>query len=133
MIHFLQIEQVLKIHDKLIDQYGGLKGVRDIGLLESALHMPAVGIGGRYLHRTVYDKAGAYLFYITMNHPFNDGNKRTAVMCAMTFLSSNSSTFAILGPDLEELVLNVANNQMGKKEVCRFFHKAHQAVSPPRR
>lgn len=129
MIHFLDIQTVINTHDELIETYGGLKGIRDIGLLESALQMPAAGIQGKYLHRTIYDKAAAYLYYITMNHPFLDGNKRTAVMSSLMFLSVNPhATFGIIESDIEDLVLDVAKGKIGKKEVCKFFHKAHKSV-----
>ena len=80
MTLYISLENVLEIHDRLVDEYGGLKGVLNFGLLQSALEMPKAMFNGRYLHRTIFDKAAAYLFHITKNHSFVDGNKRTAGM-----------------------------------------------------
>lgn len=89
MIKFLPVEQVIFYHDRLIEQYGGLTGIRDIGLLLSALEMPKASISGEYLHKTIFDKAAAYLYHIVCNHPFIDGNKRTGAFSALVFLDIN--------------------------------------------
>ena len=76
MIKFFTVEQVIEIHDAFLEDHGGLPGIRDKGLLISAVEMPRTSMFGEYLHKTIYDKAAAYLFYIIQNHPFTDGNKR---------------------------------------------------------
>lgn len=62
MIKFLSVEQVIEIHDTFLEDHGGLPGIRDKGLLISAIEMPRASMFGEYLHKTIYDKAAAYLF-----------------------------------------------------------------------
>ena len=86
---FLNLAEVLEIHRDQIERYGGQAGIRDLGLLQSALAMPAAGFGGRYLHEDLLEMAAVYLFHIARNHPFVDGNKRTGAVAALVFLSLN--------------------------------------------
>jgi death-on-curing protein len=80
---------VLSIHARQIERFGGTPGVRDEGLLESALAQPQATFGGQFLHPTISEQAAAYLYHIAMNHPFIDGNKRTAFAVTDTFLRLN--------------------------------------------
>lgn len=77
MIEFLTIEQVIELHDELLNRYGGLPGIRDKNLLFSAIDAPKVAILGQEMYSSVFDKAAAYLYHLVCNHPFNDANKRT--------------------------------------------------------
>ncbi len=81
----LSLAEVLEIHRDQIERYGGHAGLRDLGLLQSALAMPAARFGGRYLHGDLLEMAAAYLFHIEQNHPFIDGNKRTGTVAAIVF------------------------------------------------
>jgi len=101
MIKFLPVEMVILYHDKLIDEYGGLKGIRDMGLLLSALEMPKSSMCGVDFHPTIFDKAAAYLFHIVCNHPFNDGNKRTGAFAAAVFLEIHG-----MNTDFSEVILS---------------------------
>src|SRR5436305_14520652 len=89
LLRFLSVEDVLQIQDDTIGIEGGLRGVRDMGLLESAVLMPQQQFGGVYLHEGLGAMAAAYLFHIASNHPFLDGNKRAAAMSALIFLDVN--------------------------------------------
>jgi death-on-curing protein len=126
MISYIPLEYVLELHDQLIDDYGGLKGVLNLGLLQSALEAPKAAFEGRYLHKTVYDKAAAYLFHISRNHPFVDGNKRTAGMVSILFLTANNVPFTIFEFDYQELILQTAQGRVSKKEIAKFFRHAHK-------
>jgi len=128
MIHYMSIEDVLDLHDQLIEEYGGAKGVLNLGLLKSALDMPKASFNGRDLHRTIYDKAAAYLFHISKNHPFLDGNKRTASMVSLVFLAANEVAFFIPSKDYENLILQVVQGLVPKTEIAKFFKMAHKAV-----
>ena len=86
---FLQIAEILEIHQILIDLFGGMPGIRDEGLLESALSQPQATFFGELLHPTIHEQAAAYLYHIAKNHPFLDGNKRTAYGAMETFLRLN--------------------------------------------
>ena len=88
---FLTCERVLRLHAELIGKYGGTPGVRDPGLLESAIAMPQSSFGGQFLHGDVVEMAAAYLFHIVQNHPFLDGNKRTGAASAIVFLAINGA------------------------------------------
>lgn len=116
-IFFLSKKQVLRIHDYSISKHGGSPGIRDKGLLESALEMPRSGFGDVYFHESLFDKASAYLFHICKNHPFLDGNKRTALGCSEIFLEING--YILSGKyqsELYDLVINVASRKITSKE-----------------
>ncbi|MDP1608628.1 MAG: type II toxin-antitoxin system death-on-curing family toxin [Chlamydiales bacterium] len=84
--------------------------------------MPKARFNGRDLHRTVFDKASAYLFHLIKNHPFVDGNKRTASMIAMVFLASNfKDGFCISDTEYQDLILGVAQSLVTKKQIAKFF------------
>jgi len=83
------MSEVLLILQDQVRRYGGTYGVRDPELLSSALAMPAATFEGRFLHRDLYQQAAAYAFHLCQNHPFVDGNKRTALAAALVFLSLN--------------------------------------------
>ncbi len=122
MISYITFEAVLEIHDELIEEYGGAKGILNEGLLRSALEMPKASFGGRDVHRTLFDKVAAYLFHIIQNHPFLDGNKRTGAMTAMVFFASNyKGAFTIFDAEYQDLILGVAQGAVTKKEIAKFF------------
>ena len=120
---FLTVEHVLAIHGRMIDEFGGGRGILDRGLLESAVAMPATQFGGRYLHGSVAAMAAAYLFHLCANHPFVDGNKRTAVAAAEVFLLLNDKRLLATNIELERLTLGVAGGAIAKGETIAFFAK----------
>lgn len=99
-------------------------GVRDQGLLESAIATPQSGFGGQYLHRDLYQMAAAYLFHNTKNHPFIDGNKRVGAMAAFTFLKLNKLTLTASESAYERVVRAVAESKLTKEDIAKFF-RAH--------
>ena len=121
MILFISVTTTLEIHDILIDTYGGAKGIRDYGLLLSALEMPKSAFGGQDLHPTLFDKAAAYLYHVAKNHPFIDGNKRTASALALTFLEMNGIPIKMNVQDYEELIVATAEGLVSKKDIAHFF------------
>ena len=123
-LEFLKVDEVLGIHRDQIERYGGALGVRDLGLLDSAIAQPAARFGGQYLHADVWEMAAAYLFHLALNHPFFDGNKRTAVAAALTFLRLNDVDFAFLEDELADFVLQVAQGNVEKPQIAAFF-RAH--------
>ena len=118
---FLTVDEVLVIHDDQIARYGGSPGMRDRGLLESAVAMPEAGFGGEYLHEFPFGMASAYLFHLAQNHPFVDGNKRVALACALLFLSTNGIELEATEDELVEVTLAVASGQLDKPEIARFL------------
>ena len=120
---FLDIGLVLRAHLSLIERYGGETGVRDIGLLHSAVAMPQVSFGGELPHKDLFEMAGAYLFHIVQNHPFIDGNKRTGAAAAIIFLDMNGVEIEADEEGLVDLTLRVACGQAGKEEIAAFFRR----------
>ena len=85
---FLDLADVLLIHEEQLARYGGSAGLRDQGLLESAIAMPQATFGGAFVHEDLFAMAAAYAFHITENQPFVGGNKRTGVLAAVVFLGA---------------------------------------------
>lgn len=117
----LTLDEVLFIHADQIGRYGGSHGIRDVGLLGSALGTPGATFGGAYLHTTLAEMAAAYLFHIARNHPFLDGNKRTALATALVFLELNGYQLEADEDELTELVMGVAAGRIGKSQVAVFI------------
>ena len=117
----LTLDEVLQIHRDQIERYGGTLGVRDFGLLDSAIAQPAARFGGQYLHADVWDMAAAYLFHLALNHPFFDGNKRAAVAAALTFMTLNDVDFSFPEEEIAEFVLQGAQGQIEKPEIAAYF------------
>ena len=120
---FLTLDEVLAIHADQIRRYGGQTGLRDLGLLQSALGMPETTFEGEFLHGTLFEMAAAYLFHIARNHPFVDGNKRTGLMCALVFLGLNGWRLEAESEALYELVDGVAPGSADKADVAVFLRQ----------
>jgi death-on-curing protein len=120
---FLTLGEVIEIHRDQIKRYGGDPGLRDLGLLQSAMAMPAAGFGGRYLHTDLFEMAAAYLFHITQNHPFIDGNKRTGTVASLVFLSLNDVGIEADEEEFEKIVMGVAEGKIEKASVAKFLRK----------
>ena len=118
---FLTLSDVLDMHRDQIERYGGACGIRDVGLLESALGMPMAGFGGTYLHSDLFEMAAAYLFHIVNNHPFVDGNKRVGTVAAIVFLKLNGHDLICPEDALEQLVLGVAGGTQQKHDIAHFL------------
>jgi death-on-curing protein len=124
---FLTLDEVLSLHDEQIRLYGGLAGLRDLRLLESAIGTVTATFGGVFLHETLFEMGAAYLFHISRNHPFIDGNKRAGVAAAMTFLEMNGVEVDADEDDLYDLVLGVAEGKITKAEIAVFFQAKSRA------
>lgn len=100
------------IHTDQIQSFGGSLGLRDTGLLDSALAQPQATFDGVFLHPTIYEQAGSYLYHLAMNHPFVDGNKRTAFAVMDTFLRVNGYELTLTNDEAYDLVMGVVNQQV---------------------
>ena len=110
----LTVEIVREIHAEAIARFGGLDGVRETALLESAVAAPQASFGGQSPYRDLTEVAAAYLFYLCRNHPFIDGNKRTALGACIVFLRLNGIRPRPDGPEWEGLVLTVATSAIDR-------------------
>ncbi len=119
--NFVSKSMVLSIHARQIERFGGTPGVRDEGLLESDLAQPQATFGGQFLHPTISEQAAAYLYHIAMNHPFIDGNKRTAFAVMDTFLRLNGCALNLTDDRAYDLVMRVARGTMTKEELSTEF------------
>lgn len=120
---FLTLSQVIYTHQDLVEHYGGSHGLRDQGLLESALEMPQAGFGGEFFHKTLFEMAAAYLFHLVKNHPFIDGNKRIGLACADIFLEMNEMTLTLTEDEAAEFTLRVASESVSKEDIAKFFEQ----------
>ena len=120
---FLTFEEILKLHEEGLRLYGGETGVRDPGLVESALSQPRAQFGGQFLHETIPSMAAAYLFHLVKNHGFIDGNKRIGALAVFSFLRDNGFRLAVSQEDFEHLTLRVASGETSKADATAFFER----------
>lgn len=123
MINFLDKETILAFHEDQVEIYGGTQGVRDMGLLDSALAQPQASFGGNYVHIDVFEMAAAYGFHICQNHPFYDGNKRTALIAMYTFLYVNGYRLQADRKSLFAIVLDLAEGKVEKPALAAYLKK----------
>ena len=118
---FLTLDDIIESHQNQIETYGGSHGIRDIGLLESAIAQPEASFGGQYLHADIFEMAAAYIYHLVMNHPFVDGNKRVGLEAALIFLEINNENLNASDEELVDLILKTTAGQVGKREIAEFF------------
>lgn len=120
---FLTLAEVLQLHAYQVEHFSGDPAIRDLGLLESAIHQPCVMLDGRVLHEDLASMAAAYLFHIVQNHAFADGNKRTGAHAAIAYLAMNNIDVEYPTDATEALTLGVAKGEVSKEQVIAFFRK----------
>ena len=119
----LTVDIVEEIHAEAIRQFGGLDGVRDRALLESAVAAPQATFGGESVFTDIVDVAAAYLFYLCRNHPFLDGNKRAALGACLVFLQLNDRAPAADGASWERLTLEVASGSLDRRQTATHLRR----------
>ena len=122
---FLSLQEVLSIHLNQLEHYGGEKGIRDISLLNSALAVPESTFAREYLHGDIFEMAAAYAYHICMNHPFIDGNKRTALVVALVFLDFNGIDIEDPDETLYNAMMSVAAGKKRKDFLADIFRNLH--------
>ncbi len=125
---FLEFDEVLEIHQDQIQRYGGSPGLRDKGILQSALSMPTAGFGGQYFHTDLFEMAAAYLYHIVQGHPFIDGNKRTGSATAIVFLLINGIELQANEKSFETLVRSAAQGKTEKNSIASFFREQSRII-----
>ena len=114
-------EQVIKIHSMLINQTGGIDGIKDEGLLESALNAPFQTFDGDYIYKTIKAKAAKLGYFLIKNHPFIDGNKRIGILVMMTFLEINGIEIDCTDEELIILGLGLADGSINDTDLLNWI------------
>lgn len=120
-IKYLSLDEVLAIHDAMIESYGGSFGIRDLGLIQSALARPQASFAGEDLYPTILDKAAALFHSLMFNHAFADGNKRTTVTATARFLYINGYELDVDQKELVSFPLKVENQHLDIEEIAKWL------------
>lgn len=122
-MRWLSPQLVLAIQARLIDLFGGLHGVRDPGLLDSALAQPQASFAGVALHGDVWAMAAAYGYHLCRNHPFIDGNKRVAAVAMVTFLRANGHQVRYDEVEFYLIVIDLAEGKLSKAQLAAWLRE----------
>ncbi len=123
MIRYLTLIEVLDLHRQIINLSGGILGIRDLGMLESAISQPCMTFAGEDLYPTIIDKAVALGFSIIMNHPFIDGNKRTGHAAMETFLVLNGKEISTSVDEQELTILTLASGNLEREAFAEWLRQ----------
>ncbi len=126
----ITLQDVLRFHELSIQKFGGALGIRDEGYLESAIERPSATFGGEDLYPTPYEKAAAILESILKNHPFVDGNKRTAFLACDATLRLHNLIFTLSEDESYQFVINVATSQLSFEIVVEFLKSKSIPFNP---
>lgn len=121
-MRYLTLPEILEVYQRVMQQSGGLVGIRDLGALESAVAQPRMTFGGAELYPTVVEKAASLGFSLIQNHPFVDGNKRTAHAAMETFLVLNGYEIRATVDEQERVILQVASGRMNRDAFVRWLN-----------
>ena len=128
-MRYLTVEEVLELHARLLEQFGGSERLRDPGALASVVEQPRMTFGGKDLYPTVAEKAAILSFALATNHPFVDGNKRTAHAAMEVFLVLNGYEIEASVDEQERVFLSLAAGEVEREEFTDWV-KAHLAGHP---
>ncbi|MBI2011329.1 type II toxin-antitoxin system death-on-curing family toxin [Candidatus Daviesbacteria bacterium] len=120
-LYFLSVAQVLLIHDQMVKRFGGSLGIRDLGLVESAVARPQSSFDGQDLYSNLFDMAAALLQSLLKNHPFVDGNKRTALTSAGLFLKINGYKLVNNHQEEVEFAVAVDNQHLLIEQISKWL------------
>lgn len=125
---FLDLDDVSALHAQQLERFGGGAGVRDEGLLASAVAQPQMSFGGQWMHEDVIAMAAAYLYHGVSNHPFVDGNKRAGLLAALVFLAEHGVEVCHSSAQLYELTMAVAAGELDKAATTARLRALFQGV-----
>ena len=120
---FFESEQIIKLHNSLISKTGGMDGVRDKNLLDSAIKSPFQTFDGKELYPDLYDKASQLCYSLIENHPFADGNKRIGVHLTLLFLKINNEKLKYTQKELIDFGFNIASGKMTRDDIKEWLLK----------
>lgn len=127
---YLTLKDILLLHSLAIDASGGSHGLRDLGLLDSAVARPQASFGGEDLYPKLFLKAGALVHSLLRNHSFVDGNKRTSMYAGMTFLELNGYRFEAEQKEVVMFALKIENERLSVEEIALWFEKHTKKLKP---
>ena len=120
---FFESEQIIKLHNSLISKTGGMDGVRDKNLLDSAIKSPFQTFDGKELYPDLYDKASQLCYSLIENHPFADGNKRIGVHLTLLFLKINNEELKYTQKELIDFGFNIASGKISRDNIKTWLLK----------
>jgi len=127
-VKYVTPQQVLAIHDQMVKRFGGSSGIRDVGLVESAVARPMATFDGVDLYNNIFDKAAALLQSLLKNHPFVDGNKRTALSSAGIFLKMNGYILKNYHEEEIEFGVNVDNKHLSIEDISAWLKNHSEKI-----
>jgi len=127
-VRYLLAEDILHIHSMIIDETGGMHGVRNHHVILSLENSPRQIVFGKELYPTIFLKAAIYVRDIIMSHPFIDGNKRTGIICATVFLEDNGYTFTIPEGGIEEFTLRIVEEKLDPESISTWLNKYSRKI-----
>jgi death-on-curing protein len=125
---FLDIEDVIEIHEIILKRYGGRGGIRDKNLLHSAVSQPQQTFGGQLLYKSIPEMAAVYAYHLAENQPFIDGNKRTAFVASAVFLRLNGFKLIASNDEVYQLFIDLANKKFAKNNLVDWYTKRTKAI-----
>lgn len=126
---FIPNRIVSTIHSDLLQRYGGRAGLRDPNLLDSALAQPKMTVGGKFVHKSLFDKAAAYGFHVCKNHPFVDGNKRAAFVLMDIFLQKNGREIVANEEEAYSMMMSLASGKLTKAQLSKWLKEHSSKLS----
>ena len=122
-MRYLSLREILELHDKIIEVSGGTRGIRDMGALESAINQPRLTFDRTDLYSDILTKAAALCFFLIMNHPFVDGNKRTGHAAMEVFLLLNGFEIKASIDEQEKIILDLASGRLDREKFTAWLNK----------
>lgn len=120
-MRYLTTHEVILIHERILEKFGGAGGLRDWNLLDSAVQRPRVAFGGKELYPDLFTKAAALGHSLVLNHAFVDGNKRTAWAAMKRFLGENGVRLRAGAEEIVELMLRIEDKSFGIEQIAEWL------------
>ena len=121
-MRYLSLREILELHDKIIEVSGGARGIRDMRSLESAINQPRLTFDQTDLYPDIVAKSAALCFFLVMNHPLVDGNKRIGHAAMETFLILNGFEIEASIDEQEKIILELVDGKLDRKELTSWLN-----------
>jgi death-on-curing protein len=125
---YVTLDEVIAIHDSMIEEYGGSHGIRDIGLVQSAISRPQASFAGEDLYPSIFDKAAALFHSLMFNHAFVDGNKRTTISVTARFLAINDYALEADDKEFVQFPLHVENQHLDIETIGKWLQNHSKSI-----